>query len=968
MKTGSLENSVFAGMFSAGWHCCGISFPGCANEFGVYFGCKAFENHLKLHAVHVPGKCIAWSYMEPCVIETEYACIYDALTYSELDDIGYHVVCNADPQVTEEALVSEIPSFAVTPTLVVKDLATDVFGSNDVRRAVETRLGVVHKPKRHDAFQEGLPKRLGFLPSSISRTSSSTLVARDNNEHSVLLVAPNSDELVDERLCVVKREHLSRTKPKTVHVGPVALDLVNYGSRESNLCQAGVFYDARHANTENAILGAYVSRVNNEEQSLLFFPGSVLPLNPHINKVLKVRFGISNLDMEGTYQMFQSTAIVQTWANVQGHQPTLLTRKGEDDERLVAQRFKNNHCQVISTFENRYKALDTTIELPRSMSLRQTEVGGFKVVSAPRKSILIRGQGSTSSNFDNDHPNFANADGVDVAFPEHLIDTNNDSNNLLHADSFTLENSTGNGKQVYLIDLATLIASGNGKARDRLATCVSTNCCIRVEIEGGQAPLVGAGMCGAYAEGTITWKTGYSQVFNCDHFVMNPFVEEKKVYVFRPVAHSDFWNPLQICDIPASFAVFFLGPYTNPPKTTVTVGIRFYLQKCEFKPKIPIEDLSSIGVVGGYHLSQIEIPQGKINVVKRMPFFPGNPIMLKGKRAYCQAGSILSQYAAVAGKATFGIFVYSSSFIKGFVNVSLVPNTSIGSISITQLLDMPYVSRVLQHGENEVVFDVGAESGLMPTVSSDVQWSENMQASVTLVIWTRGGVSAQIDGSWWAHVYLKRFEITDRQGHGLVHKQTVVANNGPWIVPDWWHNVFFWDFKTPLTTSLSHDIDLNSLVMSTFSVMGKGNVLLRSCPSVLGILSTSSFASARISVKIVWWKLASVKFSDCTHVICASTFPHGVDAMAQDHFVSSEPSGMYEFSYVLTGPFDGLRFIANDWSIAGQSGKPVLRVTVDGPATCRNFSISARVVNLKFGSPSNGWAIVDKSAVLNEAL
>ena len=206
------------------------------------------------------------------------------------------------------------------------------------------------------------------------------------------------------------------------------------------------------------------------------------------------------------------------------------------------------------------------------------------------------------------------------------------------------------------------------------------------------------------------------------------------------------------------------------------------------------------------------------------------------------------------------------------------------------------------------------------------------------------------------------------QSYGLVHVHKTYGNAGNiWKAPDWWHNVYFWDFKSPLKESLSHDLDLHSLVMSVFDVSGKDNTLLRACPAALQILSTSTFAKAKILVKVTWWKMPNVKVMDCVHVVSATTFPDGVEMMPQDHAVSSEASGTFVFSYLVQGPFDGLRFVGDTWEIAGQSGEPALRVSLDGPSTCRSLSISAKVEELWFGSASNGWNLTDANAKLNEA-
>ena len=302
--------------------------------------------------------------------------------------------------------------------------------------------------------------------------------------------------------------------------------------------------------------------------------------------------------------------------------------------------------------------------------------------------------------------------------------------------------------------------------------------------------------------------------------------------------------------------------------------------------------------------------------------------------------------------------------------MSLIPNADLGSITADSLLTHPSVTQPLVQGENVVRFTVGDKNGLMPTVSPDLQWSEKMAASMTLVIWTRGGITSQIDGSWQACVYMRSFEMTDRQGYGLVHSLRLSGNNLrlPWTKPDWWHNVFFWDFKEALTKEFTHNLNLHSLMMSAIKVEERGTVLLRSGPSALQIISTSSFVRAKIFVKITWWKRPDKKVADCVHVVSASVFPDGLEAMAQDHYVSSEASGSMTFSYVVQGPFDGMRFVGNAWSIAGQSGEATLRMSLDGPSTCRNLSVSVKIDELHFGNASNGWVTADADAKLNTAL
>nr|QXV86728.1 MAG: polyprotein [Comovirus sp.] len=970
---------VYGGMFASGWNCCGCYFPGGLDEVGQFFGCNAYARHLRENKYHLPGRGPGdWiAFVTPQAPSCKRLGVFSTGALLEehnncIVGVGKVHFPNADDVVEGEDYLPSgvvIPSFELTPTVATRDMATEVLGDASCRLPVETRLGVFKAPKRNDAFKEAW--RWGVLPSTILKTASSTLISRDVAEHPVQLVAPNSVEIVDERISVVARSRRASTNPETVHVGPIAVSLVNYGSRESDLCQAGVFMDSRHANTDNSVLGAYVCRVNNEEQALLFFPGSKLPLNPRINEVLKVRFGISNLDVEGPYQLFQSTAIAQTWSNVQGNKPTLLTQRGEQDEHLMAQRFKRNHCQVVNTFNDRYKPLDTQVNLGRSLSLRQISSGDFQVLEAPRRSVLIRGATANLPSVGADvnlHQNFANALAADMDYPAALVDPQDDANNLIHSVTVDVELAATHGTSLSTITLANLLLTGNGKARQKLAMCGSTNCCIRVEIEGGQGPLVGGAICGAFAEGTITWEGGMSQVFNLDHFIMNPFSEDLVKYHFRPVPHMAYWSPLQLDAIPASFAIFFVGPYTNPPKTTVTLAVRFYVAKCGELNRREARCPEYIERVPGFLLAEISLPQGKKQQCRKMPLFLGNPQMSKGFRSYCQGSAVLSQYAAIAGEVTLDIFVYSSTLIKGYVHVSLIASTLIGSVDTDFLERLPSVKAALVPGHNLVKFPVGNVAGLCPTMGPNLQWSDDMVSSLVCAIWSVGSISGNVDGDFSALVIVKEVTIEERVGHGMMHVQKVQANATPWTAPDWWHNIFTYNFVNPLSKALEQDLDLYTMVQSVLVTPEKGNTYQRAVPSAMNIIGTSTFAKADIEVKISWWKRADFKIADCVHIISASTFPDGLAAMAGDHLMSSEPTGSFVFGYKLSGPFDGFRFVGNAFNIAGQSGTPCLRLTVDGPKSCRMVAVSVKVRNLLFTGPSNGWVLASTSAKDNIAL
>ncbi len=891
------------------------------------------------------------------------------------------ILCNADDDAEQQKMSDAISEIQLNECVRTKMLSASDFKTAPYKRAAgsELRDGSHSRPSKSQSFSErsGLMARfLKLKQASIVRTNSETPMRYDKMDHHIKLIEENTHEIVDQRISVLDRTVISNKAQECVHVGPVFVNLRNMASAASNLSQASVMLDTRHARNENAILGAFLCRVHNEDQQIVMFPGSKLPLTPNINKVLQIKAAIPNLDMEGQFQLMQTEAIVQTWQGTGNSIPTTYTLTGERVENLLAMQYKQDSCVVVKRPQCNFKALPTSIHLGRALSMRQ-QGSTFEVTDVPRSSVHFSVKEDMTGqlhNIDVERPN-VEAELFGETFPEGLVDLENESNNFVFQDNFQIPLASTNATLLYSKTIAKLLDGMTGKAGTKLKQCMGTNCNLLIEIEGGLAPLVGAGVAVGYVESAAKIDLGLAQLVSAQHSIFNPFVEKAIKFVFRPNNHVAEWSPTIVRAMNSKLAFVFVGTYTNAPKTPVRIPFRISLCKASNEVPTGIRTLQFPMHLNGFELGAVEISQGGTPTICCFPVFPGTPRIYKGCYFWNQTLAFCAHFQAIKGKALVNAFVSSSSLIAGPVHISAVFVNKPSDITLDFLHGNPFKKVSLIPGNNKFVIDLQNGNLWTTCQNSNLSYSKTTNTSLCLVVWSSGSICSFIEGDFRVDLVIEKLMIEKAVGHSqsLVFEKTNATYSGneqffdahewlnadnSWVLPDHWNGIMYASLKDQETFNQK----LNPLDLFKEKFKGVKGSSHYGMEASLALQSCSVWSSISYAIKATWWKMEEVEFGKCKHVVSLSIYPYGREFMSADHMVSSEPSGNFIANVEVTGPFEGLR-CTQDISIAGQAPTGEMVLSVDNPKTARAIAVQIKVKKLLFGCPSAGIRILRENLI-----
>lgn len=932
--------------------------------------CDCFFTHIKEYYDHLnnscPVHCIKWGWMSD---------IHDS--YFDMDneeETPLQANGDSDDELPEVPTHAVDPNFAVPPSpinsvLHAKKVDTRAFAEGSAfKKAAPIRDGKKIKLKKDESFKEKSTKVARFLKISeptITEQFSETPISANRLEHCVKVLPERCCEVLDDRLSVLDRVVRADKQQMAVHVGPVFVNLRNMASSQSTIYQAGVLVDDRHRNSENAVLGSFVSQVNNQDQHITFFPGAKLPVDPYINQALKFKLAIGDLDMDCSFQTLQTDAIVQHWSRHENSNPTVATINGELFDHVKAIQYKNDNCFVAHPKKKEVKYKDLRVDLGRSLSLRQTDTGDFQLEPGKKRFVDIKAVNECSSNVEStsskgkgklnqDHPErmFANADTLEVpdSINEPLVDRSCPNNNLILTSVVDIPLETVHGALLKSISLEDLLTLSDAKAAQRLRICNSTSVGFRVVVEAHQGPMIGAGVVVAYVENPLPLSENYSQWYNVPNLILNPFVDTEGEYYFRPANHMPSWSPLQYSNLDACLLVGFIGPFSNPPKTQVSIALSIYIVEGRMIQPYSVKDLTYKGELPGFHVASMELEQGKANVKATMPLFPGNARTEVGQIVWSQTNAFLSHFHSVKGKMVVSAFVCSSSLISGSVHLSAVHCADPKVLTVQHLISLPSHHVVLTPGANTLIIDLSQNGIATPCVGQNFKLDQKSGYGLCLILWSATGVSSHIEGNFRVVVNVDSVIVENTIGlRSPMLLTAAVANDD---VHDYWHNVCGVDFEIPLTDAYKEE--WNPLDLVYIKARNANNQpTIRAYHQSLALMAASAWASATISIKVMWFKRRNIEIAKSKHIVCMSVYPNGERFAASHHLSSSEPSGQFCATYDVVGPFNGLRFMGKTDTMA-QDEKGKIIFTIDEPSTIRSYTVLVRVTSLRFAGPSGG--------------
>lgn len=884
---------------------------------------------------------------------------------------------NSDDEATEVANLPTpptIPSFELTGRVINKEMSTVATSSQKQPAPIRSRRSIL--PSRSEDFKS-LNSRFNLLKErDVRRVESSTPMIPNRQIHRIMLVEPTTFEETDPRLNVVDRQLVAQKQNRTVQVGTVLVTLHNQLSQHSDVCQAGVLIDARHGRTVNCVQGAFIGPVDNQDNHLYFHPNVRVPLTPAINDVLQIVSHTPNLDVDSCFQVMGTDAVVQVHESVrQQAQPTVKLATEQLQEAVQAVAYRNQHCLVCPTVANKFEYLSTEVELPRTRSLRWDLEERFKVVEAPRRSVWIQGQSSGSKVVeqwkDPKHPKANNDDesvnpngslscqAVNVKLPQ--------GENLVYSDEIKIDLTVTAGTQIFSKSLYEIVTSQpTMKGAARIANSLAVTNSLTFILEGSNSTFSGISLVLSCVDGTQSTSL-YHQAFCGPHVVFNPFTavetgQSVASLTIQPFALGPSWNPLTLSKLLHHVSIYALSDLSIAPKTDTYMPFKVLVDDPMQQAIIP-KSPSELVDVGGVAIGAFRLPQGKTVQMAVYPFFPGDFRQATGKWFFNMLAAKCAMHSSVHMSFDLSVFVGSSFLIAGPVHVSIVACSDPATITKSNLLQWPLLTRQIKTGENVFHFDTRCLPHPITSKSCE-PYSAKMSMCLAFVVWTHGSIGSREEGDYMGFVSLRNCQIHEGFGHSQWKKFTFnppkPAANMLDVVDMRWHAMLHYHSSIkPLTTSYSRTFNLQRMANAAFN--GKDNTHTKSIPPEVALMECSAFSSYVLWIRISWMKTGAVKLADCVHIVSLSTYPMGEGFGASDHVSSSEPSGQLVVAVKLDGPYKGLRY-TRDTRLIGQNEKGVAVFTVDSPTTISAFSLSLAVTDALVTYPNAGSWIKDDSA------
>uniref|UniRef100_A0AAT9JAS7 Polyprotein n=1 Tax=Litsea rubescens seco-like virus TaxID=3115814 RepID=A0AAT9JAS7_9SECO len=330
-----------------------------------------------------------------------------------------NTVCNMQSGIE----MPEVPTHAVIPPVQVNEqgLHTRAYDfaefENDPSsyHAAPVRDFSKVVPKRDACFKEheALKVKCGLAGTSIMKTEAHTCMSVDTNVHYVQLLERNTQYVLDDRIRVDQREARSKLDQQYLRVGPVSVALKNNASSVSDMYQAGVLVDSRHYRKENAVLGGFVARVDNQDQHVMMFPASKILVGPTTNTTLKFVTAVGNCDMVESFQTLQTEAIVQQYDNKKTFHPTVFTRTNEVAADAQAKQYRDDRCYVVGAERRNVDFKPLEINLGRANTVDIDKRGNIRLTTGKQQVVKMYCNESTSL----DHAAMGGTDSDDEPLP-----------------------------------------------------------------------------------------------------------------------------------------------------------------------------------------------------------------------------------------------------------------------------------------------------------------------------------------------------------------------------------------------------------------------------------------------------------------------------------------------------------------------------------------------------------------------
>uniref|UniRef100_A0AAT9JHB3 Polyprotein n=1 Tax=Beach cabbage stralarivirus TaxID=3115811 RepID=A0AAT9JHB3_9SECO len=301
---------------------------------------------------------------------------------------------SGDPQkyMTLEEIMGlpPVPGFSISPNVQNKEVPkSQSEGASKFYKLPEVKKKSI-LPNDYETFSSSNWHALAHSTgkAEVRATEVTTDFISDHGVACVELIPSRTMAAVDDRLNPFVA--VKDCENKIVEVGAVELEVRGLAARNSDMQIGSVLLDTRHAKNKNAVLAGSLVQAANTDQHVLMYPATRLALHPDINRKIQVVSHSDNSDFEEAEvaAKINVRALSEVFDSRRTSHPTKKTIIATASDDIMATKYKDTNCLVVSGRHNVVKEFHgMNIPMPRSVSMRMTDVGDFCFDDKGRKSV-----------------------------------------------------------------------------------------------------------------------------------------------------------------------------------------------------------------------------------------------------------------------------------------------------------------------------------------------------------------------------------------------------------------------------------------------------------------------------------------------------------------------------------------------------------------------------------------------------
>uniref|UniRef100_A0AAT9J7T6 RNA2 polyprotein n=1 Tax=Camellia comovirus TaxID=3115807 RepID=A0AAT9J7T6_9SECO len=635
-----------------------------------------------------------------------------------------------------------------------------------------------------------------------------------------------ADDRIDWRLR--NRTTSDPNRPDMVHIGAVEIEVVSHSAVGTDNVMGGLLIDTLHRNADNAVRGAFVTRLAGSPTQVVFYPDTLIRLaDIGADTRFHLVLALPNNDTNEGHSL--CTAI----AHADFQYCNAIVRQ---DPRANLIRFSNEDRAHVVNYLGRVTSVihhtnpvpqqmpDVEFELPARYGYVQTSPHEFeqRQVEQPirytfRGAALNRTTSMTRwprSILTGEDP--ARSSVQDRVQIEELVDQPvlpptvfqvgetmldvllakggerkggyklgpDQFRNKLSTTVFTLPLSLTVGQSLLEVTLTDLLF-GNGRAAKDFSLSYGTDCQIEVVFTCTLPLQCGIGLLAAFY-GTKESKETATLLgtSNQDSIVWNPSTNSRVSLIFNPNPCVEFWSPQQFLKSTAMVRVAAVTGWSGTLNSEIKCVVETYVSEKPAVPRIYTLNHPGTSFVINRWLGLAEFKRGASQSINKFTLAPAEPAITSDNvvvQPLPQA--LIGLYSYCTASISFEITKVCASLVKATL-CAVIVHPGLEVATVEELLQLPYQEVAFPDMAASAIVEFGKENFpyLWPT---EIQSTINFKDMPSLWLFNKDSVSTTLDADFRVIVRLKAMNDVRLIGHnaGFAPGAARAQNFGSNMVP-----------------------------------------------------------------------------------------------------------------------------------------------------------------------------------------